>query len=239
MGYKLKVSAKKPLETNNSSKVRKKTSIKKVSNIFLLCLFVPIFIVAALCSLSIVYSKINYGIPMVLNYSVITISSGSMVDAGFNVGDRFVIKKQKNYSVGDNIAFFDYVDPNCSNPLYVSNTNKPEEKARTQRIVFHEIIEVFKDSNGKNWYRTKGSNNAHADYNIIYENYVIGNNVVLNENLLNLINDICSIKGAIIFIVIPCLIIIAKDCYTLSELIIQLQRVIRKEKREKAEQKNN
>lgn len=237
MGYKLKTSTKKQLETNNSIKVRKNISIKKVSNIFLLCLFIPIFIVAALCSGSILYSKINFGVPMVLNYSVITISSGSMVDAGFNVGEKFVIKKETDYSVGDNIAFFDYVDPNCSSPLFVSITNKPVEKARTQRIVFHEIIEIFKDSNGKKWYRTKGSNNAYADYNIIYENYVIGKNVVLNETLLNIINEVCSIKGAIIFIVIPCLIIIAKDCYTLSELIIQLQSIIRKEKREKTEQK--
>ena len=64
---------------------------------------------------------------MFLNYAVLTISSGSMVDRGFEIGDRILVKKVpvESLEVGDFIAFFDYADPECLTPDLVTPTLKP------------------------------------------------------------------------------------------------------------------
>lgn len=127
----------------------------------------------------------------------------------------------KNYKTGDYIAFFDYVDPNCESPIEVTNKNKPVSKAKTSRIVFHEIIEIRKDINGKNWYITKGTNNQTIDGNIIYQDYVIGEYVKTSDSFLNFITFATSIKGVLLFVVFPCSIIIFKDCMTLINIAFE------------------
>jgi len=202
----------------------KKSKISKIFNIISYCLLIPIFLMFLSMIGSILITKLTIGVPMVFNYSLLTISSGSMKDAGFDVGDRVFIKKTnpKNYTTGDIIAFYDYVDPFCLNPYQVTNDNKPDKKPKRTRIVFHEIIDVLQDKDGKNWYITKGTNNVNQDRNIIYENYVIGEYQPLSEKAINVLNFIFSIKGALIFVVLPCTIIIFIDCYTLTGLFMEL-----------------
>ena len=202
----------------------KKTKLSKILNIISYCLLVPIFLMFLSMIGSLLITKYTVGVPMVYNYSLLTISSGSMEDAGFNVGDRVFIKKSnpKNYKTGDIIAFYDYVDPFCLNPYQVTDNNKPNKKPKRTRIVFHEIVEVLEDKDGKNWYITKGTNNVSQDRNIIYENYVIGEYQPLSEKTLDVLNFVFSIKGALLFVVLPCTIIIFIDCYTLTGLFMEL-----------------
>lgn len=202
----------------------KKSKLSKALNIISYCLLIPIFLMFLSMIGSILITRHTIGVPMVYNYSLLTICSGSMENSGFDIGERVFIKKTnpKNYKTGDIIAFYDYVDPFCLNPYQVTDNNKPNKKPKRTRIVFHEIINVLKDSDGKNWYVTKGSNNINQDRNIIYENYVIGEYQPLSEKGLDVLNFIFSIKGALIFVVLPCTIIVFVDCYTLTGLFMEL-----------------
>jgi len=188
-----------------------------------ICILLPILIFAFTCSLSMVITRKTKGVPMVFGYALITISSGSMKDAGFEIGDKAFIKENKieNYKKGDYIAFFDYVDPNCSNPESVTKETVPSIKAKTSRIVFHEVLEIKKDINGKNWYITKGTNNQSIDGNIIYQEYIIGKHVKTSDSFLNFITFATSIKGVLLFVVLPCSIIVFKDCMTLISIAFE------------------
>lgn len=207
----------------------------KFNNIASYCFFVPLFLLFLSMTISLFVSKKNIGIPMIFNYAIITISSGSMEDAGFEVGEKTIIKRSnpENYSIGDIIAFYDYVDPFCFNPYQVTQTVKPKEKAKVSRIVFHEIVNIIEDIDGKKWFVTKGTNNALPDRNIIYQNYVLGEYQELSDNFVSFVNFTLSIKGALIFVVTPCSIIIFKDCYTLIGLIMELSEENKKEKESK------
>lgn len=202
---------------------RDKYKWQRITQTVGICFLIPILIFAFACSLSLVITRNTKGVPMVFGYALITVSSGSMRDAGFEVGDNAFIKNQsiENYKIGDYIAFFDYVDPNCQNPLEVSKENRPSSKAKTSRIVFHEIIEIRKDVLGYNWYITKGTNNSTLDGNIIYENYIIGEYVKTSDSFLNFITFATSIKGVLLFVVFPCSIIIFKDCMTLINIAFE------------------
>lgn len=208
-----------------NKKLQKKAKVKKIIDITLDCILIQIFLIALIFTGSTIITRKTVGVPMFFNYALITVSSGSMIDAGFEIGSRAFIKRTNasNYDIGDYIAFFDFVDPNCKDPSEVTETNKPNEKALTSRIVFHEIIDVQFDEDGKKWFKTKGTNNALPDYNIIYENYVIGEYVKTSESTLNFINFVFSIKGVLIFVVLPCGIILFRDCLVLTDIFFEIK----------------
>ena len=213
-------------EFKNPKESKEISLLFKIVNIGLYCLLIPALILFFAMSISFIVTKKQTGIPMFLNHAVLTVSSGSMVDNGFEIGDQILIKKvdSNNYKVGDFVAFFDYEDPNCSSPDMASQTLVPRKKANTSRKIFHEIIEIITDSNGNKWFRTKGSNNALPDGNIIYQNYLIGKYQSSSKSLNNLISFIFSINGALIFVVLPCGIILCKDSFDLACIIIDIQR---------------
>lgn len=208
----------------DKSKSKDKYKWQRITQIVGICFLLPILIFAFMCSLSMVISRKTKGVPLVFGYALITISSGSMKDAGFEVGDKAFIKTKniKDYKIGDYIAFFDYVDPNCSSPQNVTKECKPSSKASTSRIVFHEIIEIRKDVNGKNWYITKGTNNQTIDGNIIYQEYIIGEFVKTSHSFISFITFATSIKGVLLFVVLPCGIIVFKDCMTLINIAFEV-----------------
>ena len=90
-----------PLKNTFSQKVRKVFHvIDKVFDYLL----IPILILCIFFASSLLITKKTKGIPMIAGYSLIKISSGSMRDYGFEVGDFAMIKQQKSiddYKVGD------------------------------------------------------------------------------------------------------------------------------------------
>lgn len=198
----------------------------KIVNIGLYCLLSLTLVFFFAMAISFITSKSKTGVPMFCNYAMFTIVSGSMVDYGFEIGDKVLVKKEpvEKYKVGDFISFFDYEDPNCSNPSMVSENLVPRVKPSTSRMIFHEIIEIIIDSNGNKWFRTKGSNNALPDGNIIYQNYVIGKYQTTSNSFNNLISFVFSIDGALVFVVLPCGIIICKESFNVACIILDIKR---------------
>ena len=195
----------------------------------------PILIFSTCFSLSLIITKITKGVPMVFGYAMITVVSGSMRNAGFEVGDKAFIKQTDacELKVGDYIAFFDYVDPAHPRPATIANGEKPTSNPRKNRIVFHEIIKIETDANGDLWFRTKGTNNASADYNVIYQDYVIGKHVDDGKGLIKYFKFINSTAGIVILVIIPCVIILFRDCYELMTMVFEYSDEKKKIKREK------
>ncbi|MEG1499992.1 MAG: hypothetical protein RR400_02890 [Clostridia bacterium] len=211
-------------ETSDNKKSKAKSNwnkFKKTSSKIFNILLIPIFIFAMFFSLSLLISKKTKGVPMIMGYSMIKITSGSMVKAGFDIGETAFIKRENpsGYQIGDHIAFFDYVDPNVTSPELGTLANKPSKTAGTSRIVFHTIVKIVTDANGDLWFYTKGSDNANVDTNAIHQNYLIGRYVEISPSLMSFINFIISAQGAVILIVIPCGFLLFKDCIGLVNLI--------------------
>lgn len=190
-------------------------------------LLIPLLILCIFFASSLIITKKTKGIPMIAGYSLVKISSGSMRDYGFEIGDFAMIKQQKSiddYKVGDYIAFFECVDSNVQNHFQANESGlEPTKDPRASRIIFHEIMSIVTDNNGKKWFITKGVNNKYNDVHPIYEDYVIGKYKENLDGLANFIKFLLSIKGALLVIVLPCSIIVFKDCLVLVNLIFEIQ----------------
>lgn len=190
-------------------------------------LLIPLLILCIFFASSLIITKKTKGIPMIAGYSLVKISSGSMRDYGFEIGDFAMIKQQKSiddYKVGDYIAFFECVDSNVQNHFQANESGlEPTKDPRASRIIFHEIMSIVTDNNGKKWFITKGVNNKYNDVHPIYEDYVIGKYQEKLAGLANFIKFLLSIKGALLVIVLPCSIIVFKDCLVLVNLIFEIQ----------------
>lgn len=190
-------------------------------------LLIPLLILCIFFASSLIITKKTKGIPMIVGYSLVKISSGSMRDYGFEIGDFAMIKQQKSiddYKVGDYIAFFECVDSNVQNHFQANESGlEPTKDPRASRIIFHEIMSIVTDNNGKKWFITKGVNNKYNDVHPIYEDYVIGKYKKNLDGLANFIKFLLSIKGALLVIVLPCSIIVFKDCLVLVNIIFEIQ----------------
>ena len=190
-------------------------------------ILIPLLILCMFFASSLIITKKTKGIPMIAGYSLVKISSGSMRDYGFEIGDFAMIKQQKSiddYKVGDYIAFWECVDYSVDSPYAANTTGKhPTKDPRASRIIFHEIMSIVTDNSGKKWFITKGVNNKYNDVHPIYEDYVIGKYKENLAGLANFIKFLLSIKGALLVIVLPCSIIVFKDCLVLVNLIFEIQ----------------
>lgn len=221
--------------SKNLSKKKEKWTPKRILNLVLDIVLFPILIFATCFSLSLIITKITKGVPMVFGYAMITVVSGSMRDAGFEVGDKAFIKQTEanELAVGDYIAFFDYVDPAHPRPATIANGEKPTSNPRKNRIVFHEIIKIETDANGDLWFRTKGTNNASADYNVIYQDYVIGKHVDDGKGIVKFFKFVNSTTGIVLLVVVPCTIILFRDCFELMTMVFEYSDEKKKIKRKK------
>lgn len=221
--------------SKKANKKKEKWTPKRIANLVMDVVLFPILIFSTCFSLSLIITKITKGVPMVFGYAMITVVSGSMRNAGFEVGDKAFIKQTDacELKVGDYIAFFDYVDPAHPRPATIANGEKPTSNPKKNRIVFHEIIKIETDANGDLWFRTKGTNNASADYNVIYQDYVIGKHVDDGKGLIKFFKFINSTAGIVILVIIPCVIILFRDCYELMTMVFEYSDEKKKIKREK------
>lgn len=221
--------------SKNLSKKKEKWTPKRILNLVLDIVLFPILIFATCFSLSLIITKITKGVPMVFGYAMITVVSGSMRDAGFEVGDKAFIKQTEanELAVGDYIAFFDYFDPAHPCPATIANGEKPTSNPRKNRIVFHEIIKIETDANGDLWFRTKGTDNRSADNNVIYQDYVIGKHVDDGKGIVKFFKFVNSTTGIVLLVVVPCTIILFRDCYELMTMVFEYSDEKKKIKREK------
>ena len=91
---------------------KKKYNLYSIFGIIGDILFYPIIILTLLCCFAIYADKNANKVPSVLGVSMVSISSGSMVDAGFEIKDIVILIKKApaDLRTGDIIGFYNYKD---------------------------------------------------------------------------------------------------------------------------------
>lgn len=112
-------------------------------------LFYPIIFIALFCCLFLYIDKSENKIPSVFGVSIVKISSGSMKEGGFNVGDVVFLKNNstKDLRAGDIIAFYYYMDTSDYCYIDTSGQNDFENLILVQEYNrMEEIASDYKDN---------------------------------------------------------------------------------------------
>lgn len=209
------------------------TGVKKCLSIVLNILFIVIIIFTSLLCFSCIVSRVNGAVPTFAGYSLMHISSGSMTESGFNVGDNIVVRAvdTNTLRIGDNIAFYVYEesyssfdlssskrleleDVNAKTNLTISNffgfqSDEIKRAAKSNSmIVFHQIVGIYEDENGERWFETKGTSNSGIDNWRTNQAYVIGihDNSAFANMIASILNSLTNNFNFILLILIPFLI---------------------------------
>lgn len=161
--------------------------IKRVIDIVLLVILVPIFLVSAVLIVKSYVDKES--IPSIFGYSPLIVLSGSM-ETEIYTGDLVIVKQTdvSKLKKGDVIAFF------------TDNTKKT--------IVTHRIIDVVNE-NGKLKFETKGDNNNEKDLGYVESKLVVGEYQNIRfKGLGNAAMFLQTPTGMCIIISIPILILV-------------------------------
>ncbi len=140
-----------------------------------------------------------------------TVQSGSMTASGLNIGDVVRVEPRDKYSEGDIIVFYRAPE----------SYKKPFDKinAGDYEIWIHEVIDMREDSLGRTCYLTKGSSNKTDDGAYVPQDFVLGKATKLNDALCSLFNFICSVRGIIVLVEVPCGIVLV---YLVWDLVMTL-----------------
>jgi len=152
-----------------------------------------------------------------------TIQSESMTASGLNVGDIVKVRPQDEYALGDVIVFY-------RAPEYYDKTFD-KDAMQSYQIWIHEIIDIRADTLGRTTYLTKGSSNATDDGAYVPQDFVLGKASKLRDSTIGFINFICSVKGIILLVEIPCGLVLI---YLICDLVMFLT----KNKKETATEEN-
>ena len=166
-------------------------------------------------------------------YAFAVVQSGSMLDAGFEVGEVVLIHTTSTDTLkkDDIIVFYSYKDA-ADNAVLSNLTNITDavtsgeyqdfeiddsslaRHAKTDAInagsmlIFHRIIDVFVDEYGTRFFATKGDSNAGADTIYIREDFVCAEYVNSSPFVQNVLQFITSPLGLTVVILLPILLTI-------------------------------
>lgn len=229
----------------------KKLAVKKTLNVIANVVFYLIIALCVFYAIILFTSQNKNKLNPIFGHSLVIITSNSMNNSGFEVGDITVVKNSRvnNVKVGDVIAFYNY-DYNIKNlPLTYKtleeygtlkkNRNFGSDKKEINfqvkngtNIWFHEIIDIRVDENETLWFKTKGSSNPEADVNWIKESCVLGVNVA-SKTTVNVLTFVFGPWGVVLFVELPCAIIFV---YLINLLINEIT-IYLKQKKERKKQK--
>lgn len=131
----------------------------------------------------------NYKNPIFNGYVIV---SQSMVPT-ININDAIVIKRNKNYNVGDIISFFS------------------TEYESDGMIVTHRIVEKVKGLDEQSTYTTKGDNNTIADKQSVYSDSIYGKVMFIIPKLGYLQTFLSNPLNLICCIIVPAILILLCD----------------------------
>ena len=224
----------------NKSRKQKILSIVLISFNVLICVFVLIMCISSFVNSINNSPRMMFGYSTMqissgsMSAEEIEIK-GRTYESGFEIGDKIVVHSVDTHSlnIGDKIVFYAYPD----NYIKYHSVNKeeldlPVNKTRYQTsfrqfwgfntneiydaskhnatIVFHHITNVYKDENGKLWFKTQGSANAVKDTWFISEEMIVGiyDDSAIGNFFIGFIDFLSSKIGFILLMLIPIITII-------------------------------
>jgi signal peptidase I len=133
------------------------------------------------------------------------VQSGSM-EPTIKVGSLVFVKAKTNYNKEDIITFF---------------TNLESPKMDYKVTTTHRIVDVTQ-TNGKNYYQTKGDANNAPDRSSVPENYVIGKVMLIIPLVGYLLAFVRTQLGFILLVIIPATIIVYEEIQNIKKELRKL-----------------
>lgn len=165
-----------------------------------------------------------------MSAETITIN-GMEYESGFEIGDTVVIRgvDKTTLKPGDKIAFYVYsqnyiqyhqigkeeitVSPDTKTKYKMTfgqffgfQTKELTEAAKNDgMLTFHHITNIYRDTNGKLWFKTQGSANASKDVWYISEDMIVGiySKSVIGNGVANVVKLLSTSWGLILLLLIP------------------------------------
>jgi len=215
-------------------------------------IFYPVILIALFCCLVLSVDKVANRVPNILGVCVVSISSGSMVDGGFNVGDIVFLThiEPQELRAGDIIAFYNYSDPTDveideDNATLVQSYDRINDIASTyvlpestqekvdirkdideinsnHSVFFHRIVKIFVSDDGTLFFQTQGDSNANPETYLVCENYIVGEYVYTPVWLRGIFSFITTPSGILMLILLPLSILVMFILFSIIEQISNL-----------------
>ena len=164
------------------------------------------------------------------------VATGSMVASGLNPQDVIMVRAvdPDSLKVGDAIAFYvsslnsakfltsshTKIDiPETTKTVFKTDTNTllgipsneiKREAAKNSKQVIHHIVEIYEDSKGQRWFKTKGSSNRYVDGWTICETTVIGiyDDSKAAQLITSVLTSLSTTTGLILWIALPLILLV-------------------------------
>lgn len=231
------------------SKYKKQHTFYSIMGLIGDIIFYPIILISLLCCVVLYIEKSENKVPSILGVSVVCISSGSMVDGGFNVGDIVFLShvSTQDLRAGEIIAFYYYMDPldqnvredaflvqdydtatgiaseyNLPMPTMEKSSNRNTVdtiSSRNVKVYFHRIVNIFATEDGTLFFETQGDSNGGPDAYLICEDYVVGEYSYTPVWLRTVFNFATTTTGVFLLIFLPLSILILFMMFSIIEQI--------------------
>lgn len=207
--------------------MKEKTKKNKIWSVISTIIYIVLLAFLLFALLANVNKKPNQ-ISGLFGYAFAVVQSGSMLDAGFEVGEVVLIHScnTDNLKKDDIIVFYSYKD-SADYPVLSSLTNITNETSNGtyqdfevddsslnrhtaedamnagSMLIFHRIIDVYVDPYGTRFFATKGDSNAGADTIYIREDFVCAQYVNSSPFMQSVMQFITSPLGLAVVIILP------------------------------------
>jgi hypothetical protein len=214
---------------------------------------IPVLLLLLIFTISNLVNHTSNKVSSFFGYSPVTVLSSSMVASGFNVSDVAIIKSTdtKTLETNDIIAFYVYsgelddsptmganIDSLSKKPLVItalgSEVKENESSKGTTYIYFHHINKIVTDTNGKRWFRTKGSSNNVEDSFWTIEDNVIGKYIPAPAWVTGTIKYLSSNNALAWIVIVPAGVLFMLNLFPFFdtlELLIMEKQVVKKKKK--------
>ena len=207
--------------------MKNKSTISKIGSAVSTIIFVVLIVLLVFAVFANLNKKENQ-ISGIFGYSFAVVQSGSMLDAGFEVGDLVVIKETNTDTLkkDDIIVFYSYKDIADSVVLgsLTKITNQIDEGVYQDffydtshlnrhtvedamnagsMLVFHRVIDIYVDEYGTRFFETKGDSNSIADTTFIREDFVCAKYLNSSPFVQSVLQFVTSPAGLAIVVVVP------------------------------------
>lgn len=208
-----------------------KYKLAKALNIITNVLFVLVMVLLIIYLVYGFTSRAQNKVPSFFGQSYVRIMTNSMEARGFEQNEIVAIEKVNISEIkeGDIIAFYKrFFKLNLSNPAGEQQDDKKGENSfEDLKIVFHQVGEVYVDSEGQTWFKTHGYGTSKEE--IIYDpGYVRGDYVVgryVDSGLAGFLNFLSSTTGIIVVVIVPSAIVLFLLAWDIIQISDQMVRV--------------
>lgn len=206
---------------------------KRVMNIAMDVIIYPVVLFSLFLSTNSLLAKGNGEIQTFFDYSIVTVLSGSMRNAGFEINETVILqgfnvkelRPKSDSHEGDIIAFYYFRDvQGTSGAVTITDFENPPEPTSSTKttsdktikdavegkkpIYFHRIVEILMAQDGTYFFRTQGDNNSTPDGYLIKQDYIVGQYLPVPAFITDSLTYLTTTQGIFYVVIIPLSILV-------------------------------